>query len=264
MLLLITDRCAENCPHCMIEAVPDGSNHLKPALIPKLAKFIKAAGADILVINGCEPTAHPDFFALFERLLKLPPRIISLATNGTFLLDPEKVRRLSALQKKREFYITITSVPGLHRSHDAVRTAYDAHAHLFSQIDFTESLTVLDKLGRAKENWKALPASPHTRKAPNCFNILSAAGSVPSLRNMVRQLETPTSSGWVYGMCKPMIDWNGDVYAGESRHCVPVGSIRTDTPKAIFENLARAVPCGKCGVTVPPEYQSAFTGRRIA
>lgn len=49
-------------------------------------------------------------------------------------------------------------------------------------------------------------------------------------------------------MCKPMVDFKGDVHLSESNLCPSFGNVNTDYMLEIFNNLRDSKPCCQCAL----------------
>lgn len=86
MLIMITNRCFENCPHCMENSNPEGQM-MDGRTFHKAVMFAKYIGCSVVALSGGEPTTHPDFFKFCKALnddYKMPFTVVS---NGTWCLD---------------------------------------------------------------------------------------------------------------------------------------------------------------------------------
>lgn len=87
MLVRITQRCQMQCPHCMVDAKPDGE-HMTMETFKKVVVFISQNTLPIVLISGGEPTEHPQIREIL-RISKDNFKFIILISNGTFLKDLE-------------------------------------------------------------------------------------------------------------------------------------------------------------------------------
>jgi len=110
LLVHVTDRCTLRCRHCFIG--PSAGRDLPlPEILAAAAEFAALQGLRFIVSGG-EPTIHPDFPRLNERLPEHPFRSI-LLTNGT-TLDRAAARAL-------RFDEVQVSLDGTEEAHDALR-----------------------------------------------------------------------------------------------------------------------------------------------
>lgn len=243
MLFQITNRCYMNCPHCFVNAQPD-SPHAHSSVIENFIQFVYEYDILKIGIAGGEPTEYPNFYNVFLNVLKQCKKsLVILMTNGLFLLEKEKVELLAALSRQYPFMIQVTSIPGLYPQYNQVKAAYQNCRHLFpsQQIGLVEKLTVLEtNLGRAKGYSWDMPGLDE-RKASMCCNAHLVARQTHSFKEFLYVMDKKSN---LY--CSPMVDIYGNIYAGETPSCVPMGNIG-NPPDEIFQNFRTKEPCGKCG-----------------
>lgn len=244
MLFQITHKCAEGCPHCMIDAAPDKpSADLKT--VRQFLKFAKKLGARFVGVSGGEPLEHPQFFLVMETLLKnLKGTMVVLMTNGRFLEDDKKTARLAKLQRKHFFGVQVSAIPELYPHAEQTAAAYKRQCGQFIEpgINLSDQLTVMTRLGRAAgKNWSHL-GPLYERKVTNCFNVVYNAPKFETLGELVRMLEAQSN----YSFCKPSVDPAGGVHAGESPHCRRIGTI-WESDATLLGRLRQGGFCGQCG-----------------
>ncbi len=110
LLVHVTDRCTLRCRHCYV-GPPEGRD-LPLADILRAADEHAALQGLRFIVTGGEPTIHPQFRLLNERLPAYPFRSI-LLTNGT-TIDRDLARSL-------RFHEVQVSLDGPEDAHDAVR-----------------------------------------------------------------------------------------------------------------------------------------------
>lgn len=96
--------CNFTCKMCYVRKTQSEVNaHSRPIVTLeewiRIAKEARDAGMLFLLITGGEPFLWPDFWKLYEELIKMG-FLISINTNGS-LIDDEAVRRLAELPPKR-------------------------------------------------------------------------------------------------------------------------------------------------------------------
>lgn len=273
MLFDLTEHCSLGCPHCMIDSTPN-NKHCNIDTVEEFIKFALRMETKIIGIGGGEPTEHPSFFDYMYLILKSLSNnvfMINLLSNGRFLKDDSFTQELSHLQKVYPFPIQISVLKGIYPHREETVELYKEKGHLFKNIGLAEDITVIETdLGRAKgKDWSYLNA-PHKRQAPSCFNIWSICHplsgftmgkskvgyiqyKMETLKEVISYLEWNTKN-----FCKPLVAWDGSVYAGETPSCVKLGNIKEDSDEVIFNNLKSGRPCEKCGVKVPPQYNFLF------
>lgn len=259
MLFHLTEHCSLNCGHCLLNATPSGK-HASKEVINKTIEFAQNNPIGLLNVSGGEPTEHPQFFEVFELILKKlqgKARVL-LASNGRFLEDDQFTAQLVELHRQYPFFLQVTAIKGLYPHQEqtvaAFRRQMAKHGLSEPYAMRIDELTVIDHLGRARgKDWSHLKTAGQ-RKAPNCFNPFSAArsGQVHSLGEIYELLAAHGK------FCKPLFAYDGSVYAGESTSCYKAGNILTDTPQEIFDKLKAGKPCGHCGVDLPEEVKFIF------
>lgn len=89
-ILEITDRCDLKCPICLVDC-PGVANDLSPNqasdIIDELLKY--EGELNLLNISGGEPTAHPNFLEVVDKVIRPEIGMISVSTNGLKLADDD-------------------------------------------------------------------------------------------------------------------------------------------------------------------------------
>lgn len=104
MLVMITNRCFENCPHCMENSNPEGQM-MDGRTFHKAVMFAKYIGCSVITLSGGEPTTHPDFFKFCKSLndeYKMPFTVVS---NGTWCDDEKIVRQVRRMCSDFKLFI---------------------------------------------------------------------------------------------------------------------------------------------------------------
>lgn len=90
-ILEITDRCNMNCPICLVDGCSKAE--LSPDqvddIINNLLHYEKKL--NMLTVSGGEPTCHPNFLDIIDRLLRPEIGIVSVSTNGIILSQNEQL-----------------------------------------------------------------------------------------------------------------------------------------------------------------------------
>ena len=92
MLLQLTNRCKEGCPHCLQDAQPDGPE-MSMDVFRKSLEFGDYLGTAIYVLSGGEPTEHSNFHSICLELndfLGDKEALFCITSNGLWLNDAEK------------------------------------------------------------------------------------------------------------------------------------------------------------------------------
>jgi len=254
MLFHLTEHCTLECPHCFIESSPN-ERHSNDHVVREFVRFARSMSAFKIGIAGGEPTEHPMFVTYMNYILKkLSSQYCSiiLMTNGRFLLDSDLTKKLVNMTKKYPLFIQVSALRGIYPRRDETIEFYHMNEKRFRQdsIMLIEDITAMENLGRAVgRDWSHL-GELYQRIGPMCFNIFSVvrSGQFSTLVESLQWVEVNVRGSF----CKPLIAWDGSLYAGETPLCLKLGNILTDTPEQIFENIKENRPCGQCGRDIPP------------
>lgn len=223
MILKITNYCTMGCSHCIVNSTTEGK-HMTKETFNNAIDFIKRVEPLVVLVSGGEPTDHPLFFEYINEIKKIYAKEqISILSNGLFLKDKEKAKRVLSLgcmiqitNDDRYYPIKIPKV-----NHPL--------------IVYENNIRTLFPLGRAKNK------NPIGVKAPGCFNIRSLVRySNMNLHVAINKLES------MMKFCCPMIGEDGNLYLGESTECKPVGSI-TSSIEELTNNI-KTFRCNDCSM----------------
>ncbi len=223
------------CRHCLQcstarEQHMDRSTWLKAISIAKLSK------ATCLMVSGGEPTDHPYWEEWVDEACTRF-NIVTLATNGLWLLDEHKVEGVRIMLKfLRNLFIQVTSVPGIYSRHEEVVSAFNK-AHLPRTVLHDGKLHI-KALGRAAKNEPFVTEAKTSKGTTSCFSSAVMSAQLPYL-SAVRELE---SMGKI---CHPLIDWRGDMHWSESWKCPAFANV-FDTFLDIQRKAHAWRPCGRC------------------
>ncbi|MBV8491496.1 MAG: radical SAM protein [Candidatus Eremiobacteraeota bacterium] len=108
-LLDVTTQCNLECPACFTSSSPAQSHYLPvaDAIAAVEASIAREAGRlDVVMISGGEPTVHPQFRELIERLAALPVTRVLINTNGVRLANEDALLDfLAGLRDRVEVYL---------------------------------------------------------------------------------------------------------------------------------------------------------------
>ena len=107
------------------------------------------------------------------------------------------------------------------------------------RVVFVEKLDTMKCLGRAKGVSRFEMKSDEYGHASSCINAMVACKQIKSASQwgIIEQLGL---------LCKPMVDFKGNVHMGESISCKRIGNVNKDEPGKIWENMKSFKPCQKC------------------
>lgn len=220
MLVRITQKCRMQCPHCMVEATPDGE-HMTMDTFRKVVGFIKANTVPLIMVSGGEPMENPqalEFLAMAKEELH-----VVMLSNGMFLSDAGLRDAVIGLG----ISVQITSDP---RFYGTKIQKFDHPSFMYE--DHIRSVT---PIGRAATN-----KIECNRQSPLCFNLRSATRTTGDIWTAIRILRQGGK------MCTPSINVNGDVVAGESSLCHKIGTIDSTTKE--LTDGACGMRCNQCGL----------------
>lgn len=244
MLIQITNRCHEGCAHCMQCSTPDGE-HMDFVTFKQAIKFGAFLGCSVFVISGGEPTEHPQFLEFCQYLDKYISKnkmqaVISVTSNGMWF--PAKKEIVIQLSTLRSFAgMQVYTNPKWYQDADFILKHKDEiNAIPRVNVD-TIDIQNMQDLGRAKTSFKAQEEVEANKYHMSCINshlLFRQVSTSQKLKGLVR----------FNLMCKPMIDFKGDVHLSESWLCPSFGNVNTDYMLTIFNNLRVAKPCCKCSL----------------
>lgn len=222
MLVRITHSCDMGCPHCMIEATPDGE-HMAIKTFARAVAMAVAIGDRAILVSGGEPTRHPSLLD-FLWLVQTAKLYTVLLSNGEFLHADEEYRDkvLSVADM-----VQVTNDPRYYPRHVA--------DFKHPKVCFERSIACVSPFGRAVTNNIASP-----RQSPHCFNLRSLARATGSFVAAVQHERA------MHKMCTPSINPDGSISAGEGRYCTKIGTV-FDSFDTIDKNVC-SMTCSKCGL----------------
>ncbi len=108
-LLDVTTQCNLSCPACFTSSSPALSSYLP---LEQIVHAVETAISredgrlDVVMLSGGEPTVHPQFRAIVERLAELPVTRILINTNGIRLSNEDALLEfLAGLSDRIEIYL---------------------------------------------------------------------------------------------------------------------------------------------------------------
>ena len=238
MLISITDRCMEQCTHCMADATPTGK-HMSDETWEQVLGFLAQAKPTNVCISGGEPTLHPRC-GEWVRTLRERGFIVSLLSNGSFLESGDDDLISDMMYIARELHMSFLQITTDSRFYPNHVQRMASVAKYKLEGCTTYQIKHLLPYGRARNNH---PESFKSTRSPTCANIFLVAKQLPNLPVALRLLE----EGYAQ-FCKPVITRTGDVHPGEAAMCPPVGHV-LDGASVIFDRLRTGGPCGRCGLT---------------
>ena len=111
-LIEVTDACNLQCPICYAESGPSRQQYRTLDHIQRMIDAVvrNEGEPDVVQISGGEPTLHPDFFAILDRVKAAPIRHVMVNTNGLRIADDEAfAKRLAGYMPDFEVYLQFDS-----------------------------------------------------------------------------------------------------------------------------------------------------------
>lgn len=226
MLIRITNACTMGCPHCMVNATPDGAHMTLDTFKATLAFAHDVDPYGGLLVSGGEPTDHPQVVE-FLQLAQEASCAVTLLSNGLFLANKSLLMQVLS----RVARIQVTDDPRFYPKRiERVR---------HPRITYEDTLRQLAPFGRAKDvgcDAHGLPRQMY----PSCFNLRSATRADGDVRRGLVRLRM------MQRFCVPSVNVDGTVVAGEAPSCWPIGTVH-DSALVITRNIL-AMPCQRCGL----------------
>lgn len=249
MLIQITNKCYEGCEHCMQCSNPKGE-HMSETTFKNALKFGQFLGVSAYILSGGEPTEHPQFFDFCQSLNRFINQskyggAFSVTSNGAWYRAwlPERIEMVKALAKLDHYAgMQVYTNPKWYRDAKLILDHKEEINAIPKVIVVTDDIRSMQDLGRAKNNEAAqqeVKANPHYM---SCLNGHLMFRQVSPTRRLIGADHQPGV------MCKPCIDYKGDVHLSESCHCPSFGNVNDDYMLDIFNNLREAQPCCKCAL----------------
>ena len=244
MLIQITNRCHQGCPHCMQDSNPLGE-HMDFSTFKQVIKFGAFLGCTAFIISGGEPTEHPQFLEFCQHLDQFIVKnklqaAIAITSNGTWF--PAKTDIVKQLSKLRSFSsMQVYTNPKWYKCADFIQNHKDEINAIPGVVVDTTDIRSMQDLGRAKTCAEAQTEVATNKYHMSCLNshlLFRQINTIQKLKGLVR----PGI------MCKPMVDFKGDVHMSESWLCPSFGNVNTDYMMEIFNNLRNSQPCYGCSL----------------
>lgn len=233
MLLRITNKCDMQCSHCFIKTTTKDDKHMDINTLNNVCSYIEEVKPAVLLISGGEPTQHPYFIQVLDRLLEAVngrTKVI-LASNGHFLKDEALKREIY----KRPIMIQVSNDSRYYPNRIPL-TDEDCN-----RITYVDEIQKLYPLGKAN----SIQEDIGTFVGPKCYNVrVLAKKSVSNMRELVQKMELE-----MFKFCYMSIDYDGTVRGGESDYCYSLGNVSLGS-HAIFNNLKnmKIDDCKACGL----------------
>jgi organic radical activating enzyme len=246
VLISLTEKCLGNCSHCMNDCNEYGK-HMSEETLDLVIKFLKEIQPMFIVITGGEFTEHPYFDKFILKIcdaISQFPSAISLLSNGLFILNEENTKRVrNLLNNEHIALLQITTGEKFYPKFDLIEKNKQKLINLHKKVEYTYERDTLLPRGRAIINHKQIIEA--SSRKPSCIDLYLLVKQMPptSLKNIINYLQIHTR----YNNCKPHIDINGNILAGESNSCYKIGHIKERTT-IIMNRILKGKPCNQCGL----------------
>lgn len=243
MLIMITNRCNENCPHCMENSNPNGQM-MDGRTFHKAVMFAKYIGCSVITVSGGEPTMHPDFFKFCKSLEVDYKMCFTVVSNGTWYNDKKIERHVRRICSGFKYFISmqVYTNKSFYRDYEAIKAKKPFFDSFYGRVIFEESpICSMQDLGRAKTCELAQKMCDESQYHQSCLNANLVARQVNYPGQYGKTLEWPLRQ-----FCHPMVDFNGDVHLSESWLCPSVGNVNEHLFDDIWEGIKDYRPCGQC------------------
>lgn len=174
---MITNKCNENCPHCMECSNPQGAE-MQESTFANAMKFADFIGSNVITLSGGEPTLHPLFYDFCKKINFIYKKLFTICTNGTWFSCEAICERIKIVRRFEYCMgVQVYSNKRFYKDYEAVK----AHEQLFRSLgcifEKTEIVAMKD-LGRAKGNEEAQKMNAESRYFQSCLNASLAAKQV--------------------------------------------------------------------------------------
>ena len=118
MLIHLTDKCTMNCSHCMGDFKKENSSFMGNETLENILNNFLFKNSLLVNITGGEPTEHPNFFYILEKILESKQCSTTLITNGLWLKDKHVKKEVFKFLKRYEkFSVQVTNDPDFYPIH---------------------------------------------------------------------------------------------------------------------------------------------------
>lgn len=250
MLVMITNKCFEDCPHCMECSNPNGK-HMDIKTFRRAIVFANFIGSKVITVSGGEPTTHPDFFKFCKALNDEYKMAFSVVSNGTWCLEnswnddiPKIERQIRRMCSNFKYFVGMQVYTNklFYKDYDAIKSKEQYFKSFGEKVKFDEEpIRSMQDLGRARTCDVAQKMCDESKYHMSCLNSTLIAKQITNPKDYGKTIEMQAGQ-----FCHPMVDFNGDVHLSESWLCQSVGNVNTDTFKDIWDNIKAYKPCGGC------------------
>ena len=141
--------------------------------------------------------------------------------------------------------LQVSSFKGLYKNYEYIQQQKKIIESLSPKLKIVDSgILSMQDLGRAAKsnNSDIKDAIRHNKYQVSCLNGCLLSKQTENFHELNSCLLLHGQS------CKPFVDWRGNVHWSESICCPSYGNVVKDDFQTIWQNLKKAVPCGKCSL----------------
>ena len=233
MLVNMTSKCNEGCPHCLVGAKPNGMDSTLEQ-IDKVCYYLTLVKPQVVVVSGGEITLSSNWYAKCKKIADTATTWnggIIFESNGSWFWDG----RYDAVANDMKALLNMDNVLNLQLSSNS--KYYPNHAKYLSHVEEMKSFhpkvavtmdwqgkdTHIIRLGRAKK----LVSPDKVSGKPSCAPLATMLAQFKALCN--KDLTWSIFNNFlIYTgyFCKPMVHAiSGSVFFGETYYCMPVDNI---------------------------------------
>lgn len=248
MLILLTNKCLENCTHCLQSATPDSESHMALTTVKAVITFLNKHKPKVIILSGGEITCHPHWAYIVATILGSLsyPCAVLLQSNGHFVTNENQRNEMVRILNTRWPYaqglcLCVNSDRRYYPNYNEFCQVTEPllNQHFGSKVSIIkDGLSFIYPLGRGELH----ADSSRCTLGPSCINTYLAAKQTPNFETMFKALETKAV------FCKPCVSSAGALLVGESNACSTVGYIGLEDDAVMFERLRTGSPCNKCGM----------------
>lgn len=254
MLIRVTNRCNENCTHCMVDSTPL-SPHMEWGTFLKAVSFANKFKVKAILLSGGDPFLHPEIFKMIRYIndnLKFP-HMIAIASNGWWIEDEKMKSRIQkVLDNDQVHSIQISTHRKYYPNYEWTVKHKDDYLNMGCHFESDwqgegsngdQVSSNLIYAGRARN----IMTEDDIKGVPECLNYVSYALSAPTLGiDSTKQLIDYAMSR--YHICTPVIDVDGKIKLSENCHCPAIWDLMDGLPDSReFLKLCQSfIPCNAC------------------
>lgn len=244
MLIEITNRCNEGCPHCFNSSFPNGGM-MSETVFKNAVAFAVRNKMPLIYLSGGEPFLHPNIGKWVRYIGEQYEKrrialVLIITTNGTWCLDEKSLKRAkNIINSQYVSNVIVNTNKKYYQHYEEVCSFFEKNVIPKTELnkDWQGEVTNMIKLGRANNLDFKILGHPHCIDSSNHFKKFHGE-SLPSI--LLKWAKKGHS-------CSPAVSINGDVRIGPSRFCKPIFNVNKKEPADLCSMIENFEPCNKCG-----------------